>query len=280
VIHHRPGRPLLNARILALALAAGVALAACSGGASPSATSSAGPGDGAALEGTPWQLTDYVGPDGGTLAVPEAVAASALFEAGKVSGNAGCNSYTGPYTLDGDTLTIGEVATTAMACPAVPSALEQAFLAALGKVATYAIVGDRLELRTAEGTVGLRFAVAEAPALTGTRWVATMINNGKGAVGSVVEGSTVTAIFAEGGTVAGDGGCNTYNGPYKVDGDAIDIGPLMSTKKACADEAATAQETAYFAALENAATFEFNGDRLQLRAADGALQVEYRPTLP
>ena len=35
-------------------------------------------------------------------------------------------------------------------------ALEKAYMAALEKVATYAISGDTLELRTAEGKVGLR----------------------------------------------------------------------------------------------------------------------------
>ena len=132
---------------------------------------------------------------------------------------------------------------------------------------------------TAEGKVGLRLAVAEAPALAKTRWVATMINTGTGAVASVVAGSTVTAVFAEDGTLSGSGGCNTYNGPYKVDGASIEIGPLASTMMMCADQAVGQQETSYFAALDKAATYAFNGDRLQLRAVDGALLVEYRATL-
>ena len=153
------------------------------------------------------------------------MAASATFTDGKMAGNAGCNQYTAAYTLDGEKLAISGVATTAMACPAIPSALEKAYLAALEKVATYAIRGATLELTTAEGKVGLRFAAAEAPALAKTRWVATMINTGTGAVASVVAGSTVTAVFAEDGTVAGSGGCNTYNGPYKVDGASIEHRP-------------------------------------------------------
>ena len=263
--------------LAALTAIAALALAACtSGGASPSAEPM---GAGTPLEGTAWQLTDYVGPDGGTLSVPEEVAASATFTDGKMAGNAGCNQYTAAYTLDGEKLAISGVATTAMACPPIPSALEKAFLAALDAVATYTIRGARLELATAEGTVGLRFAAAEAPALAKTRWLATMINTGTGAVSSVVAGSKVTAVFAEDGTVAGSGGCNTYSGPYKVDGASIEIGPVASTMMLCADEAVGQQETAYFSALDKAATYAFNGDRLQLRAVDGALLVEYRATL-
>lgn len=267
--------------LFAAALVA-VSLAACTteGGASPKTSPSASPAGGTALEGTPWQLTDYVGPEGGLVGVPEVVAATATFADAKVSGNSGCNSYTGAYTLDGDKMTITGVSTTMMACGPVEMAFETAYTTALGKVASYRIVGDKLELSTAEGVVGLRFAIAEAPSLTGTRWVATQINNGTGGVASVVAGSTVTAIFSEDGNVAGSGGCNDYNGTYTVDGSNITFGPTKSTKMACADEAGNAQEAAYFAALEKTATFAFAGDRLQLRDAGGALQVEYRATLP
>jgi heat shock protein HslJ len=266
------------APLVTLAVASALAFSACtsSGGASPSADPV---GAGTPLEGTAWQLTDYIGPEGGTLSMPEAVAASATFADEKMAGNAGCNQHTAAYTLDGDAMAISGVATTAMACPAIPSAVEKAYLAALDAVATYTIRGAELELATAEGKVGLRFAAAEAPALAKTRWVATMINTGTGAVASVVAGSTVTAIFAEDGTVAGSGGCNTYNGPYKADGASIDIGPLASTMMACADAAVSQQEASYLAALDKAATHAFNGDRLQLRAVDGALLVEYRATL-
>lgn len=278
---HQPSRGARIARraaMLVLAAAASIAVAACSSGAaSPSASSGA---EGLPLEGTAWQLTDYVGPEGGSLPVPAGLAATATFEAGKVSGNAGCNQYNAAYTLDGAKITISTPSMTAMACPEPQMALEAAYTTALQKVATYAISGDALELKTAEGKVGLRYTAAEAPALTKTRWVATTINNGTGGATSVVAGSTVTAVFAEDGTVAGSGGCNNFNGTYTVDGAALDFGPLMSTKKACADEAVSRQETNYFAALDKVTTFAFAGANLQLRAADGSLQVEYRSTTP
>ena len=269
--------------LIAVAAAAAIALAACtsagaspSGGASPSAKAAAG----TPLEGTAWQLTDYVGPDGKTLPVPEAVGATATFSAGTVAGNAGCNQYHGAYTIDGDKMTVGQVAMTAMACSAPQMALETAYTAALQKTATYAITGETLELRTADGKVGLRYAVATPPSLTKTRWVANQINNGKGGAQGVATGSTVTAIFAEDGTVSGSGGCNNYNGPYTVDGAALDFGPLISTKMACADEAVSLQEANYFAALDRVTKFDFIGDTLELRDADGALQASYQPSAP
>ena len=271
--------------LVAVTTLAALALAACTagGGASPAASTTAGasgsPTGAGTLEGTAWQLTDYVGPDGTVIPVPEKVAASATFSNGKVSGNSGCNTYTGTYTTTGSDLAISGVASTQMACGPIPTAVETAFNAALSKVTTYSIAGDTLELKTAEGKVGMRFKVATPPSLTGTRWVATSINNGTGGAQSVVAGSTVTALFAATGTVAGSGGCNEYNGSYTVTGTNLTFGPLVTTRKACAEAAVSDQEARYFAALEKVKTFAFNGDKLELRDAGGALLVSYQPTL-
>jgi heat shock protein HslJ len=284
----RSARGRTTLRLVAPVTGLALLLAACTttGGGASSPAASAAPAasqapaaSGTPLEGTDWLLTDYAGPEGTTIPVPEAVAATALFEGGKVSGNSGCNTYNGSYTLDGDKITISQLATTMMACGDVQMALEAAFTTAMGKVATWSITGDTLELKTAEGKVGLRFAATESPALTGTRWVATGINNGRGGVESVATGTEVTAIFGDDGQVTGSGGCNTYNGPYTVDGSKIKIGPVASTKMACEGSAGT-QEAAYFMALEKATTFDFVQGRLELRDDGGALQVSYQATQP
>jgi heat shock protein HslJ len=75
--------------------------------------------------------------------------------------------------------------------------------------------------------------------------------------------------------VSGNAGCNQYNGPVVVEGDSITIGPLASTKMACADQAAADQEAAFLAALEAATTFEVRNQTLELRDDDGALQVSF-----
>jgi putative lipoprotein len=40
-------------------------------------------------------------------------------------------------------------------------------------------------------------------------------------------------IFYPGGSVAGADGCNTLNGTYRADAEALTIGPLMGTLRAC-----------------------------------------------
>jgi heat shock protein HslJ len=197
-----------------------------------------------------------------------------------VSGNAGCNDYTGSYTVDGEKLTIGPLAATKKACGPAETAVETAFLAVMGHVATYSISGGSLELKTADAKVGLTFAPTQPAGLSKTRWVATGVNNGSGAVSSVVIDTTITAVFDEAGTVAGSGGCNDYNGPYTSDASTIKIGPLATTRKVCNSPAGVdEQETTYLAAMQAAARYTITGSKLELRDGSGALQVSFRAGL-
>jgi heat shock protein HslJ len=96
---------------------------------------------------------------------------------------------------------------------------------------------------------------------------------------SLLDKTEVDAVFGGDGQVAGSGGCNRYSGAYTLDGADLTIGTLASTMMTCvAPDGIDEQEAAYLAALGRVATWSFQDDRLQFRAADGALQVEYRAT--
>jgi copper homeostasis protein (lipoprotein) len=62
-----------------------------------------------------------------------------------VSGNTGCNQINGGYSLEGERLEFGPLATTLRACPDEPD-IENAFLAALESVSRYELYGERLDL--------------------------------------------------------------------------------------------------------------------------------------
>ena len=195
--------------------------------------------------------------------------------ASTVSGSAGCNRYTGPYTADGANLTFGALATTMMACIGPAGDVEAAYLANLALVKTYTASADALTMHDADGAAILAYAAAAPGTLEGVTWHAVNINNGNNGVEGVVAGTDPTAVYDPAGTISGSGGCNNFNGPAIVDGTSVQIGPLASTKMACADEAASAQEFAYLAALENATTFDLRSGRLELRDDEGALQVAF-----
>ncbi len=80
---------------------------------------------------------------------------------GRVQGFGGCNNFTGAYTQDGNSLSIGteggQLATTRKACPPAVMDQESRFMDALGRVSAYRIEQGLLHLLDAEGTPILRF---------------------------------------------------------------------------------------------------------------------------
>ncbi|HEY8941635.1 MAG TPA: META domain-containing protein [Cellvibrio sp.] len=80
----------------------------------------------------------------------------------RIAGSDGCNRIMGSYTLEGEKLTLSEIASTMMAC-AEGGAQADAFRIALEKVASFTIHADQLELRDNTGLVIARF---KAVALT------------------------------------------------------------------------------------------------------------------
>jgi heat shock protein HslJ len=95
----------------------------------------------------------YVGGDAVTSPLADTTITASFTADGKLSGSAGCNRYHGSYQVDGESLTIGPVATTKMACPEPPGVMEQeaAFLILLENTAAYQIMGDTLILLDANG---------------------------------------------------------------------------------------------------------------------------------
>jgi heat shock protein HslJ len=61
--------------------------------------------------------------------------------------------------------------------------------------------------------------------LAGTHWNVVNFNNGKGAVTTKIEGTTITLQFDTAGQVSGNSGCNTYSASYRVSGNALSIEP-------------------------------------------------------
>jgi heat shock protein HslJ len=78
--------------------------------------------------------------------------------------------------------------------------------------------------------------------------------------------------FKSAGKLAGHGGCNRFFGQYKIAGNEISIGPIASTRMACA-EPITTLETAFFSALEGAKTFRRDKTKLVLFNASGQEQA-------
>lgn len=107
------------------------------------------------LAGTNWRVIAINNGRGGVASVVTGSTVSLAFTAdGRASGTAGCNRFTAGYQAQGARVRITTPASTRMMCPGQElMEQEQAFLKALESVSTMRIEADRLELRSAEGTL-------------------------------------------------------------------------------------------------------------------------------
>jgi heat shock protein HslJ len=109
------------------------------------------------LEGPRW-VVDAIQTGSTVSSVPAGATAALTFGARTVAVEAGCNTGSGPYTVEGDTITFGPIALTMMACPDDQMALETAVLTVLQGKATYTI--DANTLRLVNGSNGLHLTAA------------------------------------------------------------------------------------------------------------------------
>ena len=112
--------------------AAGPTPPPASAGASPSAGASAG------LPGTSWIVLTV----GGSDTIADNRPTMAFGGDGQVQGTGGCNGYGGPYTVDGDAIEVGELASTLILCEGDVGTQEAAFMAALRGAQTWRITGE------------------------------------------------------------------------------------------------------------------------------------------
>ena len=116
-------------------------------------------GDFSSFEGVPLVLASGIEVAGWDEAAP-----TATFDDGRLAGSTGCNRYTGPYSVEGETLQLGAVASTRMACVPPADAVEREFLAALEQVARWRSDLDGLVLMDDGDAELLRFVMPTPPA--------------------------------------------------------------------------------------------------------------------
>jgi heat shock protein HslJ len=86
-----------------------------------------------------------------------------------------------------------------------------------------------------------------------------------------------TLLFAAGGVLTGDGGCNRFHATYEITGEGFAIGPVAATRMACAEPEANAQEGRFFSLLEQVTRFDIAEDgSLELFAMEHAVIVAQR----
>ncbi|MCC7200644.1 MAG: META domain-containing protein [Gammaproteobacteria bacterium] len=258
----------MNARpaVIAAALLSLAISAACTPQGAPPRAATGGT---ASLDGTGWILATLDGQPPVAGQKP-----TVRFETGSLSGTDGCNRYSGPYTATDTSLTVdSNLAATQMACAEPVMQQSATFTGALRETRRYVRERHRLSLLAADGRELATFD-AQPGELSGTAWTVTGYNNGRQAVVSVATGSNLTLAFGDDGRITGSAGCNSYTATFLLADDTIKVGPAAATRMMCSTpDGVMKQEALFLQALQSAATYRLEAERLELRTASGALAL-------
>jgi heat shock protein HslJ len=137
--------------LMILCLVISLALAAC---AAPGTTTPN------TLAGTSWKLTSYGPVASPKPAAPDVETSLDFGNDGKVSGNFGCNSFSGDYTVNDDTIRFGAIMTTLMACEGSRMEQEAAGFQVLKETIHYKLDGSTLTITSSDGGNVLTFTAA------------------------------------------------------------------------------------------------------------------------
>jgi hypothetical protein len=166
------------------------------------------------------------------------------------------------------------------------SLLEQegAYTTVLGWTAHYRLSPGRLELSTVRGeTLAFEPLPAELQStLEGPTWslLAFVEPNPQGQAPNryplpedVLAGTEITVVFASG-EVRGSAGCNNYGSTYSREGDALTVGPVAVTERACLEPAGIMElEGRFLDLLAKVTAQRVYGQQLWLETDDGRALV-------
>ncbi len=113
----------------------------------------------ASLDGTAWRFVEVA-----CRALPDAIEATLVFDAGRAAGSSGCNRFAAAFETTGDRIAVSELISTKMACPDMRMAVEMAVQEALRDSRRFRIDADALVLSAEDGRIVARLARAADPA--------------------------------------------------------------------------------------------------------------------
>ncbi|MFB9394071.1 META domain-containing protein [Streptomyces coeruleoprunus] len=271
--HHLPA---------AATLAALFTLTACAG------EQGAKPGGGSArpdvpVTGAHWTVESLT-VDGRKTAAPTPTAYVEFAPKGaknQAKGNFGCNHFTAVATVQGETVTVGEVSMTEMACEEPVQGFEDAFRETFEGRLTARVADDRLTLTAADGDTIVLAEQPPAP-LVGTKWTVDSLVSGETATSlpAGTEGRAHLTIGSDG-SVHGSLGCNTFSSTVKTEGDKLTFGRISMTRRMCTPPQMKLEQALYGTLGNGPVTFRIDNRTLTVTAPFGsgfAAQAEEKKT--
>jgi heat shock protein HslJ len=206
--------------------------------------------------------------------LPKDVKVRLGFRQGRVNAGAGCNSMSGPFILDGSTLRVQELMTTAMACDPALMAQDEWLGSLLDAGPTLVLAGDRLTFTSGDGDtvielLDLKAADPDRP-LVGTTWRLDAIVSGPAVSSGPIGDERPTLVLEDGGTVRFTDACKQGSGRYSIENDVLfftGVAADPSTDGTCTAANASV-DTAIAALLDGSAGFTIDGPILKVMEGD------------
>jgi heat shock protein HslJ len=221
------------------------------------------------LWGSTFLLTEgYI--DGTPTTIQAGTEVSLLFtEDRRLVANAGCNTMSGPVTLDDGRLSTDGLAITEMGCDQPRHAQDEWLAGFLDGKPSWELAGGKLTLRGGDTELMLteRSVVDPDRPLEGTVWTVDTLVDGETA-GSTPAGAPPTTVEFGPDRVSVFAGCNGGSANYRLDGDTITFDPLEMTTKGCPGDIMVL-ESAVVAVLEGSVTFDVESAFLTLNHPSG-----------
>lgn len=186
---------------------------------------------------------------------------------GRVVVNAGCNTLSGPVTVDAGTLRVADMSITEIGCDPVRHEQDKFLVDFFAGDPEYQLHGDHLVLGSSDR--GLELLQERTLPLVGTVWKADTVIEGTMA-GAAPAGVNATLVFGPD-QVEISGLCNLNRVEYRMAGSTITFQPAFLTLKKCQDDIMSLEQAA-LAVVDGEATYAIDTNTLTLTKGDKGLR--------
>jgi heat shock protein HslJ len=193
------------------------------------------------------------------------------FSPGQLSFNAGCNSYSGPYSVCAGKLCVSELQGTTIGCDLDLQRQDEWFSSFFGAAPEFSIAGAALTLQGAGATLELldrELADPDRP-LTGRVWSIDTFIQGAVASSSLLA-SPPTLEFGTDGTLQVFDSCNGGSVDYTRNGQTLTLSSVRFSEAGCTGTRAT-EDGVHAVIAQGELSFEINANRLTLTRGSSGL---------
>lgn len=195
------------------------------------------------------------------------------FKDEKISGNDGCNHFSGSYESNIDELKIDKnLVSTMMSCEEEVMEKANIFRRNLAEVKRYTNDGKSLRFLRNDGTLIDEFKTVSTSFDNG-KYIVQSLNNGKKTVAALKHGISIFLELKGSSKMSGFTGCNRFSCDYLLkDGDIV-IFNLATTRKMCPVDNMKVEKT-FIEVMKNGTKISYKNERWELRDASDILLME------